>query len=103
MGLNAETIIAISAVLFATVGWLWNGRLQRSTDRRKHTYSIIALQQDDELYRSAIILLRKIGLQGLSKAGAAKLPQRDIDKLDHILITTSSWQRQFGVVMLTKS
>jgi Domain of unknown function (DUF4760) len=82
---DPATAVAISTVIFATAGWLWNGRLQRSTERRKHTYSIVALQQADNVYRSAIILLRGIGPKGLTKKAAAALPQEDIDKLDHML------------------
>lgn len=43
------------------------------------------MQQDDKTYRSAIVLLRRIGAKGLSKTKASALTQADIDKLDHIL------------------
>src|SRR5687767_5469907 len=76
--------VLISA-LFATVGWLYNGRIQRIMNRRQHTYQIIIRQQDDEEVKSALKVLRKVLRAGAPPRQGDPLSGDTMETLDFLL------------------
>lgn len=70
---------------FATLGWLYTGRLQRLMDRRQHTYRIIIRQQDDEKFSVALERIRSLLEKGKIPRPDDETSREDVDKIDYLL------------------
>ena len=56
---SMDTGVAIIVTgLWATIGWYYTGRVQRTMSRRQHTYNIITRQHDDKRYEDALNTVR---------------------------------------------
>ena len=71
----------------ATVGWIFNGRVVHASNRRMHTYQILARQEQDEKLIEAIRLLRIICADEETPNFEGAMNSKNADSLDYLLNT----------------
>ncbi len=76
--------IFIGAVL-ATLGWIYNGRLQVQSARRKHTYELILEQHRDETYAARLAAVRQLISNRTLQNIPSDQPPPDHPELDALL------------------
>lgn len=57
--MGTGSAILLSAIL-ATLGWLYNGRIQQIVSRKRHTFDVFSRYRDDTAHHAAIAEVRKI-------------------------------------------
>jgi Domain of unknown function (DUF4760) len=71
----------------ATVGWIFNGRVVGASNRRMHTYQILARQEQDGKLIEAIRLLRIICADEETPNFEGAMNSKNADSLDYLLNT----------------
>ncbi len=78
-------IAVIVSTVFATLGWIYSGRVMRANERRKHTYNLIVRQQDDKKYAKWVKDFKSLLASGdLAVLDTSKLPPEN-ESLDNLL------------------